>query len=72
MYGHHITLFLQHCYLMNGKDFIDVTLACDDEQFLTHKVIASACSPFFDSSMNQYFFLDSLFVSQTSYMLSDW
>jgi len=30
-----------------GKDFFDVTLACDDEQIQAHKVILSACSPFF-------------------------
>ena len=30
------------------KDFLDVTLVCDDENFIeAHKVILSACSPFF-------------------------
>ena len=29
------------------KDFFDVTLACDDDQISAHKVILSACSPFF-------------------------
>ena len=29
------------------KDFFDVTLACEDEQVQAHKVILSACSPFF-------------------------
>ena len=29
------------------KDFFDVTLACEDEQIQAHKVILSACSPFF-------------------------
>jgi len=29
------------------KDFFDVTLACDDSQIQAHKVILSACSPFF-------------------------
>jgi len=33
--------------LRNDKDFFDVTLACDDEQIQAHKVILSACSPFF-------------------------
>jgi len=33
--------------LRDDKDFFDVTLACDDEQILAHKVILSACSPFF-------------------------
>ena len=33
--------------LREEKDFFDVTLACDDEQIQAHKVIVSACSPFF-------------------------
>merc|ERR1712126_502691 len=33
--------------LREDKDFFDVTLACDDEQMQAHKVILSACSPFF-------------------------
>jgi len=33
--------------LRDDKDFFDVTLACDDEQISAHKVILSACSPFF-------------------------
>merc|ERR1712012_1086543 len=31
----------------DDKDFFDVTLACDEEQINAHKVILSACSPFF-------------------------
>ena len=33
--------------LRDDKDFFDVTLACDDEQIQAHRVILSACSPFF-------------------------
>jgi len=33
--------------LREDKDFFDVTLACEEEQVLAHKVILSACSPFF-------------------------
>ena len=34
--------------LREEKDFFDVTLACeDDNQVMAHKVILSACSPFF-------------------------
>merc|ERR1719228_1352708 len=33
--------------LREDKDFFDVTLACDEEQLQAHKVILSACSPFF-------------------------
>jgi len=33
--------------LRDDKDFFDVTLACDENQIQAHKVILSACSPFF-------------------------
>ena len=33
--------------LRDDKDFFDITLACEDEQIQAHKVILSACSPFF-------------------------
>ena len=33
--------------LREDKDFLDVTLSCGDEQVQAHKVIISACSPFF-------------------------
>jgi len=33
--------------LRDDKDFFDVTLACDGHQLEAHKVILSACSPFF-------------------------
>jgi len=33
--------------LRDDKDFFDVTLACDDDQIQAHKLILSACSPFF-------------------------
>eukprot|EP00092_Neocalanus_flemingeri_P031993 GFUD01034768.1.p1 GENE.GFUD01034768.1~~GFUD01034768.1.p1 ORF type:complete len:357 (-),score=74.77 GFUD01034768.1:161-1231(-) len=33
--------------LREEKDFFDVTLACDDSQIQAHKVVISACSPFF-------------------------
>jgi len=33
--------------LREEKDFFDVTLSCDDEQIQAHKLIISACSPFF-------------------------
>ena len=33
--------------LREDKDFLDVTLSCGEEQIQAHKVIISACSPFF-------------------------
>jgi len=39
--------------LKEDKDFFDVTLACDDNQLQAHKVILSACSPFFRSVLKK-------------------
>jgi len=39
--------------LREDKDFFDVTLACDDEQIEAHKVILSACSPFFKTILKR-------------------
>ena len=33
--------------LRTAGEFLDVTLACDDETIEAHKVVISACSPFF-------------------------
>jgi len=33
--------------LRNDNDFTDVTLACEDQSIKAHKVVLSACSPFF-------------------------
>jgi len=40
--------------LRNEKDFFDVMLACDDEQIQAHKVILSACSPFFRNILRKH------------------
>ncbi|XP_044004146.1 protein abrupt isoform X2 [Aphidius gifuensis] len=34
-------------HLRDEEDFIDVTLACDSSSFTAHKVVLSACSPYF-------------------------
>jgi len=39
--------------LREDKDFFDVTLACEDDQIEAHKVILSACSPFFKSVLKR-------------------
>jgi len=33
--------------IREDKEFFDITLACEDEQLQAHKLILSACSPFF-------------------------
>ena len=39
--------------LKDDKEFYDITLACDDEQVQAHKMILSACSPFFRSVLRR-------------------
>jgi hypothetical protein len=29
------------------EDFVDVTLSCESQQYSAHKVVLSACSPYF-------------------------
>ncbi|XP_017757968.1 PREDICTED: broad-complex core protein isoforms 1/2/3/4/5-like [Eufriesea mexicana] len=33
--------------LRDDEDFVDVTLACDGRRLQAHKVVLSACSPYF-------------------------
>ena len=40
--------------LREEKDFFDVTLACEDSQIEAHKVILSACSPFFKNILRRH------------------
>ena len=40
-------------YFRDEKEFFDVTIACEDEQLQAHKVILSACSPFFRSVLRR-------------------
>ena len=39
--------------MRDDKDFFDVTLACNGNQLQAHKVILSACSPFFRSILKK-------------------
>ena len=40
--------------LRNDTDFTDVTLACEDQSIKAHKVILSACSPFFSKLLKNH------------------
>ena len=40
--------------LRGDTDFTDVTLACEDQNFKAHKVILSACSPFFKKLLKSH------------------
>jgi len=33
--------------LKEEEDFVDVTLSCEESQYQAHKVVLSACSPYF-------------------------
>lgn len=37
--------------LLNHEAFVDVTLACDGRQLKAHKMVLSACSPYFQSML---------------------
>ena len=39
----HISTFWKECQV--EQDFCDLTLACEDKQIKTHKIIVSSCSP---------------------------
>jgi len=39
--------------IRDEKEFFDVVIACEDEQLQAHKVILSACSPFFRSVLRR-------------------
>ena len=40
--------------LRDDTNFTDVTLVCEDESVTAHKVILSACSPFFKSLLKSH------------------
>ena len=39
--------------ILEEKDFLDVTLVCENKQVEAHKVIIAACSPFFKSILRR-------------------
>ena len=39
--------------IREDKEFFDITIACEDEQLQAHKVILSACSPFFKNVLRR-------------------
>ena len=39
--------------IREDKDFFDITIVCEDEQIEAHKVILSACSPFFKNMLRR-------------------
>ncbi|KAJ8952245.1 hypothetical protein NQ318_007404 [Aromia moschata] len=43
----HSSILSSFRHLRDEEDFVDVTLACDGCSFKAHKVVLSACSPYF-------------------------
>nr|CAI5847911.1 unnamed protein product [Callosobruchus analis] len=43
----HSSILSSFRHLRDAEDFVDVTLACDGCSFTAHKVVLSACSPYF-------------------------
>lgn len=43
----HASILSSFRHLRDEEDFVDVTLACDGCSFTAHKVVLSACSPYF-------------------------
>lgn len=43
----HSSILSSFRHLRDEEDFVDVTLACDSRSFTAHKVVLSACSPYF-------------------------
>ena len=40
-------------HIREDRDFFDITIACEDDQIEAHKVILSACSPFFKNVLRR-------------------
>lgn len=43
----HSSILSSFRHLRDEEDFVDVTLACDSSSYTAHKVVLSACSPYF-------------------------
>nr|CAD7569741.1 unnamed protein product [Timema californicum] len=61
----HANITSQFEALRDEEDFVDVTLACDGQRLKAHKVVLSACSPYFKelfkASLEQHFYLPYCF-----------
>ena len=48
---YHTSILNSFKVLRDQEDFIDVTIACGTKSFMAHKVVLSACSPYFHSML---------------------
>lgn len=51
--SHHSELVAEFLDLCKNEEFTDVTISADDETFEAHKLILSACSPYFRALLNR-------------------
>ncbi|KAK0179367.1 hypothetical protein PV327_005125 [Microctonus hyperodae] len=51
----HSSILSSFRHLRDEEDFVDVTLACDSSSFTAHKVVLSACSPYFRKLLKRSF-----------------
>lgn len=61
----HSSILSSFRHLRDVEDFVDVTLACESNSFTAHKVVLSACSPYFRQllKVSAFFFLLPLLFS---------
>lgn len=57
----HTSILSSFRHLRDEEDFVDVTLACDGCSFTAHKVVLSACSPYFRSLLKVSYYIVQCF-----------
>ena len=57
-------------HLKEDEDFVDVTLACNSQQFTAHKVVLSACSPYFKNLLKVGFLKHFCFLLDEYYQIT--
>jgi hypothetical protein len=58
----HTSIVTSFRHLLDQEDFIDVTIACDGHSFTAHKVVLSACSPYFRSLLKVFILTKPLYM----------
>ena len=62
----HSSILSSFRHLRDEEDFVDVTLACDSSSFTAHKVVLSACSPYFRRLLKVRYLI--IYLSQFYFM----
>ena len=66
----HSSILSSFRHLRDVEDFVDVTLACESNSFTAHKVVLSACSPYFRQLLKVSAFFSSSSASSFSFSIS--